>query len=84
MSTVIELEPGVLCEACAHCGEQCPPSPNDAYCWECAKLPHIQERIDRAYRTAKEKSEQQAGHADADRFIAVQTAYEAAMDDLPF
>lgn len=34
---MLEVEPGVVCDACARCGEQCPPSPNDALCWKCAK-----------------------------------------------
>jgi len=33
----MEIEPGVFCELCIRCGEQCTPSPNDALCWKCAK-----------------------------------------------
>lgn len=36
-SRLIEVEPGVVCDPCSRCGEQCPPSPNDALCWKCAK-----------------------------------------------
>lgn len=33
----MEIEPGVFCELCVRCGDQCTPSPNDALCWRCAK-----------------------------------------------